>query len=76
MWKDDKHVLAWLNDSSAIIDTKINDLRSTSIASQICELGKTLPSAAIEGLIQMMSGMDPSARQSMIQNFSDKLQRL
>jgi len=75
-WKDDKAVLAWLNESSAVIDTKINELKTASITNQICELGKTLPSAAIDGLIEMMSSMDEVTRQSMIQTFHDKLQKL
>jgi len=76
MWKDDKNVLAWLNESSAIIDTKINDLRSTSIATQIRDLSKSLPSAAIDGLIQMMEAMSPAERQTMVQSFTEKLQRM
>jgi hypothetical protein len=77
MWKnDDKHVLAWIHESSAIIETKINELRASSIANQICNLGKTLPSAAIDGLIQLVSGMDEVDRQALIESFSQKLQRL
>lgn len=77
MWKDDnKHVLAWFHESSAIIDTKINELRTSSIATQICKLGQTLPSAAIDGLIELMKGMEPADRQSMVQSFSEKLQHL
>ena len=77
MWKnDDKHVLAWFHESSAIIDTKINELRTTSITNQIFKLGQTLPSAAVDGLVQLLSTMPEADRKAIVQTFSEKINLL
>ena len=77
MWKnDDKHVLAWFHESSAIIDTKINELRTTSITNQIFKLGQTLPSAAVDGLVQLLRTMPEADRKAIVQTFSEKIKSL
>merc|ERR1711871_1147389 len=75
LWKNDRQVLAWLNESSAVIDAKITELRSSAISSKIQALGIQEPSAAIDGLLSMLRGLGVAERQSLLQSFQEGMQR-
>jgi acetyl-CoA carboxylase carboxyltransferase component len=65
-WNDDKRVLSWMRDERQSIERKIYKLRRKAIASRVCELGEQDADAVVQGVLEMIDALKPSAREKAV----------
>ena len=64
-WEDDREVLAWMGDQ-ATIHQKMSSLQRQHVSSIMGKLVQESGDAALDGIVDALSSLSPSAREAVL----------
>jgi len=73
MWKDHKFMINWFQTQDETIQHKISSIRASYLKGQSIELAKENPLAVMEGLLQVITSLEPSQKEGMFAKLKELL---